>query len=262
MGISLEHKRVVKLIGNTQMQKAFALAIYIKSRCRRDSTVYNFNPHRIHKLVGISPNTFKKYYPLMVKMQLVHFSGKNNENLVFDHLKNRKHKQNNIYFENFCLGSYADIYKSLRSQIALCIQRRKNYVRHILQMTRNPKRNEYKEFHAANKKKRNLVRRGIIRNSEWRDYGISYQRIAKEVGCCVRTAQRVIAYAVDNGWCTKSHTWWRDKLPGVHFRPVDGYTFTTLNYGYVIQANTFTLCEAERPIPLPGKKYSGNQWWW
>lgn len=239
--MNIKYSRMNQVKGSLTMQKALALAIYLKYKVGKNSTIRNYNPNKIQTLTGVSSNTFRKYLPWMEKMGLVAYEGKSNQHMVIVCLQS-KNMNRNINIESFCFDTYKDVYRSLRTYIMLDIQRRKDYIYQLLQTCHNPK--NFKEYKKARKKVRKYMTDDVIRHTEYHDYGISYRFIAQTIGCCKRTAQRVVQYAVDKGWCIKEQHWWRVFLPGVHFLEVDGYTFTTENYGYVIGANHYRLSPA------------------
>ena len=80
--MKLRRRIINETKGDPRKQKAVALAICIKRSCGRNSTVKDYNPNKIQKLTGISPNTFTKYLPTMVEMGLVRFDGKNGDKVL------------------------------------------------------------------------------------------------------------------------------------------------------------------------------------
>lgn len=226
--------------GDTRKQKAVAIALYLKEKLGRSSTIINYTPYKVQKLTKIHTRTFVKYLPLMKEMGLVSFCGKSGEHLVINRLHS-KVKNRNIDVHRFSFRSFTDVYRSLRAFLLLLIQQRKEYVRHTLQIARNPK--NWGEFSAARKAVKRLVRRGILKRQDEKpkECGISYKRIARECGVCVRTAEEVVKYAIGKGWCRKqTHFEWT-LMPNVNRMPVFGYLFTTHNYGFNVTANTYTL---------------------
>ena len=88
-----------------------------------------------------------------------------------------------------------------------------------------------------------LVKQGIISgmDAKYKEYGLSFKRIAKETGNCARTAQRIIKYAITKGWVTKKQNFEKIFVPNINYRYVDGYTFATRNNIYKVYATTYTL---------------------
>ena len=226
--------------GNPRYQKAVAMAICIKNATGRSSIVLNYNPNKIQQLTKISPNTFKKYLPIMIELDLVKFVGKDNQHLVIRRMHSKQEKRN-IDIHRFCFKSFTEIYRSLRAFLVLLVQHRKDYIQRILQIAQHPRKGQ--DCKAARKTVRNLVRKGVLRSpqDEYKELGISYDHFAKETGNCARTCQRIVAYALKKRWWRKKHHFEWIYMPGVNYRYVDGCTFTLANYGCVVRANTYTL---------------------
>lgn len=242
---SLSRKIINEVVSDTRKQKAVAIAVYLKKLCGRGSTIRNYNPYKIQKLTHIHPNTFKSYLPIMVEMGLVRFDGKDNEHLVICRMHSR-HGQRNIDIHRFSFKSFKSVYHSLRSFLMLILQQRKDYVYRTLQIARDPKKGQ--DFNQARKAVKRLVRQGVLKSvyENVKELGMSYKRIAREVGVCVRTAERVVAYALQKRWCSKQTHYERVEMRGVNRMYVQGFTFTTKNYGFIVSANTYTLSKGIR----------------
>ena len=66
--MELSLRIINKIKGAPRKQKAVAIALCLKHVSGRDSIIRNVNPNKIHTLIGISPNTFTTYLPLMLDM--------------------------------------------------------------------------------------------------------------------------------------------------------------------------------------------------
>lgn len=238
--MQIRKRTMNEITGNPRMQKAVALAVFMKHTLGRYSTIANYNPNKVYRLTGVNQNTFRSYLPLMVEMGLVGFEGHNNEHLVVCRLHSKIRKRN-IDIHRFCFKSFKEVYNSLRSFLALRIQQRKDFVQRTLQIANNP-RNGQDCKKARNIVKR-LVRSGVLKspNETFKEWGISLKRIAKETGNCVRTAQRIVGYACKKRWWQKTTHFEATYMKNVCRTPVYGYTFTTMNYGFVVSANTYCL---------------------
>ena len=223
--------------GDPRKQKAVALAICIKNVCGRQSTIYNYTPNKIHAMTGVHPNTFKSLLPTLIELGIIQFDGANKEHMVIKRLHStRKARNINVHYTK---KTYTEIYKGLRAFLFLMIQKRKDFIKRTLQIVHNPTR--WDDFRRARKTVKRLVCQGILRDTDFKEYGISYKRIAKELGNCIRTAQRVVTYAIEQNWCEKTQNFIRYNMKGVNYREVYGLTFTTRNYGFVVNANTYRL---------------------
>lgn len=237
-------RRIINDIkGNPRKQKAVAIAICLKRATGRASIVRDYNPNRIHNLIGISPSTFNTYLPLMVEMGLVSFDGVDNRHLVIRCIQSSR-RRGNIDIHRFVFKTFSTVYNSLRAFLMILIQRRKDYIRRILQTAYNPY--PWDDCRSAKQKVKSLVNKGVLKTTEWVERGLSYKRIAKEVGCCIRTAERVVAFATGKRWCRKTTHFIHTYLRGIHYHEYEGCTFTTDNYGYVVLANTYRLSRGIR----------------
>ena len=239
-------KKILNAVrGNTTRQKAVALALCIKHKCKRNSTIHDYNPYKIQKLTKIHASTFVKYLPVMVEMGLVKFDGNNSEHLVINRLHSKDNKRN-VDIHRFSFKSFKDAYRSLRAFLAICLQQRKDYVLRTLQIARNPRKGQ--DFQKARKAVKRLVKHNVL-NSVYdtaRELGLSLKRIAQEVGVCVRTAENIVNDAVKKRWWVRHHHFERTYMQGVNCMYVDGYTFTTKNYGFAVYPNTYTLSRGIR----------------
>ena len=177
----------------------------------------------------------------MQELGFIHFEGTQGNrvlivNSIASHTTNR-----NICIEEMDITSFFSVYRSLQSFIFMRIQHNKNFLQHLLQSRHSPKTPN--EFKKAKKKVKNLVAQGKLKsvNTKFKEYGISLERIAKEIGCCIRTAQKVLKYASGKGWIEKQHHYeWFD-APYVNFMPVEGYTFSTKHKLCIVHPNTYQL---------------------
>lgn len=226
--------------GNPQLQKAVSLAVYLKSKLGRSSTITNYTPNKVRTITGVCQKTFLRYLPLMVEMGLVSFAGRHNEHLVINRLSS-KTKCRNIDIAKFCFKSFTDVYRSLRAFIVLLLQARKDYIKRTLQAAQDPKKEE--DFNAARKEVKRLVKCGILKSihQKYTELGISFKRMAKETGNCPRTCENIVKYAMKKRWVKKTVNIVQTFMRGVGYRDIPGYDFTTRNNAYKLAANTYRL---------------------
>lgn len=221
-------------------QRALSLTIMLKNRLT-NSRLEKYSVNKLVGILGVSYKTINKYLPIMLDFDFIHFEGTvGNKVLVVNKLAS-KHTGRNVDISAFNSDSFNNTCRSLQSFIMMKIQAGKDYVKQLLQIYQNPPKGcDYK---ALKRKVRKLVMNGVLNSlhQEYKEYGLSFGKIAREVGCCVRTAQRIVGYAMGKGWVTKQHNyeWFYSK--DVDYRYVEGYTFTTKDYLYVIHANIYTL---------------------
>lgn len=233
-----------KCAGDPKRQKALAIAIMLKVRLGRTSTLRNYTVNKIHQLTGLSPATIKKYIPLMMAMGLTHTQGRNNEHLVVNKLASHT-RGRNIDISQFDFSSVKEIYYSLRAFLVMAVQAKKDFVRHALHASRNP--SSHKELKRARKKKKSLVKAGVISgmDAEYREYGLSHARMARETGNCLRTAFSIKRYAAKKGWWRKERHQIRYHVPGISYRDTgEFFTYATKDYLVINLANTYTLSQS------------------
>lgn len=226
--------------GNPRLQKALAMALYIHWRLGRCSCLQNYTINKLHTITKISPTTLKKYLPILKELGWVRFEGKNNQHLTISKLCSHNEKKN-IKVDEFCHKTFKDTYYSLRAFIALTIQARKDFIKRTLQSVENPK--GLKEYRSALKIAKRLVEKNILHSvsDKYREWGITLERFAQEMGNCVSTACKTIKYAVLHGWVWKYRNYNQIYARGVNKRQVYPYTFTTKNNMYEIYPNIFRL---------------------
>ena len=226
--------------GNPRMQKAVAFAVFLKFKLGRSSMMRDYSVNKIRTATGISATTIKKYLPILIQKGLVSFCGKNRQHLIVRKLASSTDCRN-ICIDKFCYDSYKDVYRSLRAYLALIVQAHKDFVKRTIQIATDPAR--WDNFKAARKLVKRLVKQGILESlhSTYKECGLSLKRIATETGNCVRTAQRVVKYAIERNWVKKHRNFERIFAPKVNFHQIEGYTFSTRNNIYKINANTYEI---------------------
>lgn len=226
--------------GNKKLQKCLALILVLRSKLK-NSKIYHYNTNKFRKLARISYKTAEKYEILLQERNLIHFEGtENNRVLVINKISSRTNNRN-IIIDEMDFSSYFSAYRSLQAFIFMRIQHNKDFYRHLLQARHNPK--NPKEYRIAKKQVKNLVKQGKLEsvNVQYKEYGLSLDRIAKEVGCCIRTVQRVVSYAIRKKWVEKEQHYEWIEVPFINFAEVDEVTFTTRHHLCIVHPNTYTL---------------------
>lgn len=236
--MELKRRLAYEIQGSPLKQKALALAICVKLHIDISSAIPNFSINKLHTITGLSPNTIKKFLPIMEELGFVSYQGKDNNVLVVHRLCSKK-KHRNITIDRIKTGSFKQIYNSLRSFIFLFIQANKDSIKRLFQSISNPK--SMKELRSAKRTCKHLAALNIVFGNEYQEYGLSLRKIASSIGCCVKTAQKVVDFAIKNKWAKKNNHYKKDYMPNVCYTNIDGYTFTTLNHGYKVYANTYEL---------------------
>lgn len=224
--------------GDKLMMKAIAMLLVLKDKAGACSSVRGFSYRRLSGILSVSPTTVKKYVRVWQEKGLVGYVGRDGDILVVRNIKSGT-AHRNFDIKSFDLSSFKSAYHSLRAFLALTLQARKEYVRRIIRMATAPKRGE--DYKAAIKYCNHHVRRNGNGRLEFVEGGMSYGYMAKRIGFCITTMQRIVRYAVKRKWWTKRTHFIRTYMPGVNRMPVPGYMFTTLNYGFRVSANTYEL---------------------
>lgn len=241
----LRRKIVNQLKGDPLLQKAVAIAILIKRKLGRTATMGDFTINKLYELTKISPTTLNKYLPVLINHKWARIDGnqKGKKSLTILNMSSHN-KGRNIRIDRFCFNSFKEVYRSLRAFLALIVQSRKDFIQRTLLLVTDPKNG--KSYKVARKKVRRLVRNGFL-NSMYQKYvecGLTLRRIAKETGNCVRTAQKIMQYAIKRKWCEKQHNIEKIKVdasnPYSKFIPFK-HAFLSHGYLYIFHANTYTL---------------------
>ena len=221
-------------------QKILALAIYLKSTLK-DSRLRHYNLNKLSVISNVEYKTLQKYVPLLEQCHFIHYEGSDkNQILVLNSLSSRnKHK--NIDINLFDFTSYRGVVESLRAFMVVYIQLRKEKMKRLLDNIHNPRRGTI--YKAARRKAKKMVQNGTLNsiNQMYEDYGISLERICKELGCSIVTATKAVSYAVDHGWLVKRRNFVQTYSIGVNYYDVEGYTFTTKNNLYNVGANIYSI---------------------
>ncbi len=252
----VKKKTFYECVGDAKAQKAVSLALILKLRLGRMSTLHNWSVNKLHEVTGASPSTIKKYLPVMKAMGLVFTQGKNDRHLVVGKLSTRRACRN-IDLSLVDLSTFKSAYNCLRAFIAMSIQARKDFIRRTIQGVRQP--SSYEELKEARRTMRRLVKSGAVAgmDSEYRELGLSRARVAREIGNCLRTAHTVIKFAIKKGWWTKEQHPIRVLLSDICFRDTGGFfTYTTKNYLVLMKANTYTLKESLYSLFYPHETLS------
>lgn len=225
-------------MGNKTNLKAVSLLIALKSKLDKTSSLNKASQNKIAELAGVSPNTIKRYMPVWERLGLVEWRGKNKDVFVINRLSS-KTKHRNIDLSRVDMKSFKSIYESLKSFIFLIVLSCKCFVKRMIRIATDPKKGE--DYKGAKKFCNRYARREQERVIEYKEYGISYKKIGEKLGFCKRMAEKIVEKAVKKGWCHKETHFEKVSMPGVNRMYVEGFTFTTKNYGFIVKANTYKL---------------------
>lgn len=239
-------------MGDKTEQKAVVLLMLLKDRLGKTSSLPNASRNKIAGLLNVSPNTVKRYMPIWERMELVEWRGKDNNVFVVKKLSSStRHRNFDLKRLNF--KSFKGLYQTFRSFLFMVANSRKEFVKRLIRIANDPQRGE--DFKKARKDCNRYAKQE--RNDDgfvYHEYGFSYKGIGRILGFCARTAQNIVNLSLKKGWCSKErHNEWT-KLPGVNRMYVEGYTFTTKNYGCIVRANTYQMSRSIVMAIINGKK--------
>ena len=230
------------LRGNQILQKAFGLALLLKRK-----TVYSriecYSINKMRKIAGISHETAKKLESVMLQEGYIHFEGNRENRILVVNSLSSSYSSKNICIDCFDFSSYKSVLKCLQAFIFIYKLVNITYIKQLYQNRHNPKNK--REFKATYKKMKDLSQRGVIKdiNAQFHDNGISLKKIAEVVGCDIKTAQKIIKFAIDKEWIKKNRRQESFYAPKVNYRNVEGYTFATKDNLYRILPNNYPLSE-------------------
>lgn len=238
----IRRKIIAEIAGSPQKQKAVAFAILLKEKTNNSSAIRNFSLYKIQRLTqdihgknGMAYKTIRKYLSVLEKMGLAEQCG--NDLIIRRMSSDAKHRNFNI--SCFKIDRNKNVYNQIRELIFLVIQAQKDFFKSLLRLRKDPQKGtDFKKVRRLCKKCCNNP------NADYEEYGLSYNRIAYRIGCCSRTAIKIVKDAIRRKWCTKENHCEVVRMDGVHFREIPGYAFTTQNYGFILRPNTYTLSRA------------------
>lgn len=222
--------------GNAEVTKALALLLWVKDRYV-SSTINNFSYNRLHNLTGLHLNTIRKRIKTLKSLKLVRFE---HNHLVFCTISSKSKYLSYDYKEIKC-DTIMDFEKYLCSLQVVEIQRRKDFVKQTLQSLHAP--DTLQEYRNA---KRICRRYGY--QGEYKEFGLSYKRIAKELGVSLQKAFDIVKFAVEKQILAKfkhqSQTYIRNaKFIVGKFLDDFNFTFCTKNNVYLVFANTYSVLD-------------------
>ena len=248
--MQIRRTTLLRMTGDKTAQKAVSLLLMLKSRLGRTSSVKKASPNKIAGIAGCHPTTIKRYLPVWVEMGLVEWQGKGRDVLVVKKLHS-KNKKKNVCIEKLDYRTFKDLLHTMRALLFLVLQSHKAFIKRLIRVANNPKRGE--DF----KRARRLSESYAIRENgelKYKEHGLSFRTIGQRLGYCTKTAQKIVKTAINRHWCEKTRNYERQLMPNVCGMYVEGYTFTTRNYGYRVHANTYELSPYWYGILLDGKK--------
>ena len=238
--MKLRRRYITQAKADRTLQKCLAIVLILKDRLKQ-SRIPDYNINKVCQATGISHKTAERYIIRMEEYGLIHFEGTQKNrvmvvNSVSSHTSNR-----NICADEMDLSSFFSAYRSIQSFIFMYIQHNKDFIRHLLQARHNPE--NPKTFRTAKRKVKDLVEQGKLCgvDAQYKEYGLSLEKIAENIGCCIRTVQRVVRYATEKCWVEKQNNFEWIYAPHVNHREIQGFTFSTRHKLCIAHPNTYAL---------------------
>lgn len=225
----IRYKVLNSLFNNKELLKGMALMLY-SYHCNESNVISNYNANKLSQKIKVSHKTITQRIKVLQKYNLCHIQ---KNNLIFNSIVS-KHKDRNISIDKINYSSLKDVEKSLYGILLVVIQSRKDFCKGTIR--RATKGRSYKEVKSAR-----LMLRKCRYGDEYKEYGLSYRKIAIYFGVSLKSAFTYVQYAIKQGMVKLKRNFQSFFIPNVNKREIFGFTFTTKNYGYIIKANTYTI---------------------
>lgn len=222
------------MFGNKELLKAVAFAMFVRYRMGK-STIGKFTVNMIAKAVGVHAQTVNKRLDALKTADLVSVA----DGCVSFRSLVSKHNGRNVKLTKICYKSLKDVERSLQSILVTVLQKRKDFAKRTIRTAHDGRTS--KKVKSAMK-----VSRKYGWGARFVEGGISYKGLAKRIGVCVKTAVEIVKFAVERGILKKERHFEATFMPGVNGMKVDGFTFTTRNWGFKVSANTYAVAKVLR----------------
>ncbi len=217
------------MFGSPRLLKAIAMLLLIRKR--RGATIPKFTYNKLHDITGMHATTIKKNIAVLKDMELVTIDERNT--ITFRSIISR-HNKRNARLAKIDYKNIKTIARSLQAILFVNIQLRKDFAKRTIRKAHNGR--NPKQVKAAQK-----LSRKYGWAHDYNEQGLSYKGIAKRLHCCKQTAEKIVSYAVDRKMAQKFCHYAYTYMQGVWYMYVEGYTYTTRNYGVKVTANTYTV---------------------
>ena len=212
--------------------------LVLKSKLGKTSSLCHASQNKLASICSVSPSTIKRYMPIWERLGLTEWRGKEKDVFVVNTLCSRT-SHRNVDISRLDMRSFWKVYNSLRSFMFLITLSCKDLVKRMIRTATDS--DDLSELKKARKFCNRYAKREEGEDYEYREHGISLRKIGQKLGFCKRTAESIVNFATKRGWCRKFHNVEWTFMPGVNRMYVEGFTFTTKNYGFIVKANTYSL---------------------
>lgn len=218
------------MFGSKKLLKSIAMLLLIRKKTNGKDRFRKFKYNHLVEITGMHPNTIKERMHTLVEYGLAIF---NEDTLMLRSITSR-HAKRNIRLSKFNYENVKSVEISLRSLLIVILQNRKNFCQRAIRNSNNGRS-------AKRIKSARMVSRKYGFGKEYVERGLSYRTIARKIGVCVKTVIETVKFGVKRHFFKKETHFIPTFMPCVNKREVFGYTFTTRNYGFVVQSNTYKV---------------------
>ena len=232
MNKNLRFRLVIEMFGNKDLLKALAMFLLIRKRLGGNA-IKGYSINKLVSITGAHARTIKKRMHVLLSYGLVTIA---NETLTLRSVVS-KHAKRNVKLgdKQMDYTSLKSVEYSLQSILVVQIQLRKDFAKRTIRNAHGAS-HDYKVVKAA----RDAARK-FGYGFEYVERGLSYKKIAKEIGVSIKSAVEIVKFAVKRAFLKKTTHSIATYLPSVYGMEVYGYTFTTRNYGYNVLANCYSV---------------------
>ena len=220
---------IYECFGDKELLKALAMAYLIKHRTK-SSNIRHYSINLIRTITGIHATTIKKRLQTLNEYGLILIE---KDNLIIRSTVS-KHSKRNMNIGRMDFTSVKTVERSLQALQVVFLQQRKDFCKHTIH-------NAHSGFNPKKIKAARKACRKYGFGNKYVERGLSYATIARKLGLSVTTAFNVVKQGVKRKYFKKFTHFVRTFLKGVYGMYIEGYTFTTKNYGFQVQANTYKV---------------------
>lgn len=223
------------MFGNKELLKAIAMLMFIRKQLG-SSILRNYSINKLVSITGAHASTIKKRIRVLSRYNLVSVTDKT---LVLRSIVSKHAKRNIKLGERFMkYSTLKEVEYSLQAMLVKELQNKKDFAKRTIRNAHGSS-HDYKVVKAA----RDAARKFGYGN-QYVEKGLSYKTIAKRLGVSIKTAVKIVKFAVKRTILKKTTHFLSTYLPKVNYMEGLGYTFTTYNYGYTVLANTYAVAPA------------------
>ena len=220
---------IIECFGDKELLKALAMAYLIKHRTK-SSNIRHYSINLIHSITGIHAVTIRKRLQILNEYGLILIE---KDNLIIRSTVSR-HSKRNMNIGRMDFASVKTVERSLQALQVVFMQQRKDFCKHTI----------HNAHHGFNQKKIKAARKACRKygyGDKYAEHGLSYATMARKLGLSVTTVFNIVKQGIRRKYFKKlTHFAWTI-LKGVCGMDIQGYTFTTKNYGFQVQANTYRV---------------------